>query len=163
MGMKLRVTLDIDATAFADERIQTFVQELFKRKIISVRQAAERRETKRERNAKLDVGFDQFYEAYPPKRKNRTRALSAWRTTQAYKHLDVILQRLEQHKQSQEWQVQNGRYVCAPARWLSDRKWEDKDNDYGPTRTTRANTIDRLTGHEDVIETTSRSVPGPPE
>jgi len=70
--------------------------------------------------------FPIFWKAYPNK-KAKGYAEKVWnKLAISQELLDTILTALEQHKQSKEWQAENGKYIPHPASWLNGRRWEDE-------------------------------------
>lgn len=72
-----------------------------------------------------DNGFEEFWQAYPRK-ENKPAALKAWNKIKPDAELrQVILNALEQRKQSDQWRKDKGRFIPHPATWLNGRRWED--------------------------------------
>ena len=72
------------------------------------------------------TGFKSFWEAYPYKVR-KAAAQQVWEQLQPDATLcATILAAIEQHKRSSQWQKECGRYIPNPAKWLSERRWEDK-------------------------------------
>ncbi len=72
--------------------------------------------------------FATFYNAYP-KHKARKEAIRAWKKINPPpddKLLQVMLNSIEQFKQSPEWQKDSGRYIPNPATWLNSERWTDE-------------------------------------
>jgi hypothetical protein len=70
-------------------------------------------------------GFDAFWAAYP-KKKAKDDARKAWQKRRPDAALlRVILDALQQQRQSPDWQKENGRYVPFPATWLNRGQWTD--------------------------------------
>ena len=40
--------------------------------------------------------------------------------------LDVLIDAIEKHKQSAQWQKDGGQYIPHPATWLNQQRWEDE-------------------------------------
>lgn len=80
-------------------------------------------------------GFDEFWQAYP-KKTAKQAALKAWNKLKPDgEFLKIILNALEQQKQSVQWQKDGGQYIPYPATWLNGKRWEDKSEQ------TTANTL----------------------
>lgn len=70
--------------------------------------------------------FERFYNAYP-KKKSKGKALNWFKTHKPGSSLvDDMLESLEKHKLTIDWQKQNGRYIPYPATWLNARGWENE-------------------------------------
>lgn len=72
---------------------------------------------------KASPEFDRFWEAYP--RKEGYGAAKA-----AFLQIDVPLETLlaavEEQRKSERWKEMNGKYIPAPAKWLTDCRWMDE-------------------------------------
>lgn len=83
-----------------------------------------------EERDRLDLLFERFWKAYPPrsgKRRGKAQAQKAWRRLKP----DLATSRrmaaaLEEDKRSDEWQRENGRYIPMASTWLNGRRWEDE-------------------------------------
>lgn len=76
----------------------------------------------------LNKSFENFWEKYP-KQISKHNALKAWKRLNPNDEMVcLILTALEQHKQTHQWQKEDGRYIPAPAKWINNRRWEDKLN-----------------------------------
>lgn len=76
--------------------------------------------------AQLDQGFSQFWAAYP-KKVDKVAAKGQWEALGASPSLiKVILEAVHANCRTREWQLEGGRYVPNPARWLAGRRWEDE-------------------------------------
>ena len=72
--------------------------------------------------------FEQFWDIYPRK-ENEHQAKKAWQKLNPDQELfNLIANALEYRIQTKEWQAENGRYIPHPARWLNDRRWEDRQS-----------------------------------
>ncbi len=81
-------------------------------------------------------GFNEFWQAYP-KKTAKQAALKAWKKLKPDSELlKVILNALEQQKQSAQWQKEDGQFIPYPATWLNGRRWEDDNSEQ-----TTANTL----------------------
>jgi hypothetical protein len=40
--------------------------------------------------------------------------------------VEEIMSAPQKHKQSTDWQKDNGKYIPFPAKWLNERRWEDE-------------------------------------
>ena len=72
------------------------------------------------------MNFDRFWLAYPKKQGKQT-AQRVWARLKPSQELaGRMLAAIETAKQSEQWQREGGRYVPAPATWLSAARWEDE-------------------------------------
>ncbi len=70
--------------------------------------------------------FDRFWTAYP-KKVAKQAALKAWaKLNPSADLIETILAALEEHKQTEQWQKDGGRFVCHAGTWLNGRRWEDQ-------------------------------------
>lgn len=77
------------------------------------------------KHSDLQVDFARFWRAYPRKVK-REHALKAWRVLKPSPELtDAILAAIEQHKHTDDWVKDGGKYIPHPTTWLNGRRWED--------------------------------------
>lgn len=73
-----------------------------------------------------DELFNQFWEAYPKKR-GKSNACRSWEKLKVSNELfDLIIQKLELFKKSDDWLKENGKYIPYPATFLNGRRWEDE-------------------------------------
>ena len=95
-----------------------------------------RREEKRreEKNScafskrECDADFDQFWRAYPKKR-SKGQAEKAWQKIKPdASTFQRIIEAIEIHKRSNDWQKESGAYIPYPATWLNAKCWEDEIN-----------------------------------
>jgi len=72
--------------------------------------------------------FVTFYNAYPRK-ANKKAAFRVWRGIALDNGLfEKIITALEQHKKSDVWRRDNGKFIPYPASWLNGERWEDEMN-----------------------------------
>lgn len=70
--------------------------------------------------------FDRFWKAYPRK-EGKAAAAKAWNDIQPDESLvSRMVSVVEVKARSPEWTQDNGKYIPHPAKWLSDRRWEDE-------------------------------------
>lgn len=70
-----------------------------------------------------DEEFNLFWDAYPRKEgKQKARAAFDKVTVS----LDVLLEAIEQQKQSAQWSKDGGQYIPHPTTWLNGKRWEDE-------------------------------------
>ena len=67
--------------------------------------------------------FARFWASYPRK-EGRAEAERAFGSVRV--GIEVILSALERQKRLPQWQLEGGRYIPLPAKWLQGRRWEDK-------------------------------------
>ena len=81
-----------------------------------------------------DELFSQFWEAYPKKR-GKSNAYRSWGKLKISNELfNLIMQKLELFKKSDDWLKDNGQYIPYPATFLNGRRWEDEiETDCGNT------------------------------
>ena len=72
------------------------------------------------------VMFDRFWRAYPKKRK-KADAEKAWEQLNPHIGLvAIMLNKIDEFKQSKEWQKEDGQFVPYPATWLRSKGWESE-------------------------------------
>jgi hypothetical protein len=72
------------------------------------------------------AGFEDFWREYP-RRVCKAVALRAWRKLNPSDALRLrIMEALAEHKQLEQWQKDNGRFIPHPATWLNQARWEDE-------------------------------------
>lgn len=70
--------------------------------------------------------FEEFWEAYPRK-IGKGDARKAWKKIkQAVSLLPRILASVEEHKNSEQWRREGGRFIPYPATFLNQERWEDE-------------------------------------
>jgi hypothetical protein len=79
------------------------------------------------------VDFDVFWKSYPRKQA-KDAAKRAWKKLNPDHTLNtLILTKLEEHKGSEKWREDNGKYIPHAASWLNGKRWEDElTPKYGP-------------------------------
>lgn len=81
-----------------------------------------------------DQAFKQFYRGYPKKKAPRD-AEKAWSKLDPSPELvQTILNALENHKRSEEWKRESGKFIPYPATWLNGHRWEDEVETKGESR-----------------------------
>jgi hypothetical protein len=94
----------------------------------------------------LPAGFAEFWQAYP-RRIDHADAMKAWTRLAPDAELQrVILAALEQHKRSDQWSRDEGRYIPHPATWINKRRWESQlcTNGTAPGGNAWQNTLQRF-------------------
>ena len=79
-------------------------------------------QSKSEDNARED--FDKFWSAYPRKAGNKQKAFEAFK--KAGVSLEILLDAIENQKQSSQWSKDNGQFIPHPTTWLNGKRWEDQ-------------------------------------
>lgn len=86
---------------------------------------------------KPDENFEIFWKVYP-KKKNKGYAEKAWQKIKPNKELtELMISKIEQLKQTNQWLEENGKYIPFPSTWLNARGWEDeivKENTITPIK-----------------------------
>lgn len=67
--------------------------------------------------------FSTFWSAYPRK-VGKDAARKAFAKVKA--PVETLLAAIEQQKRSEQWTVENGRFIPNPATWLNQGRWEDE-------------------------------------
>ena len=80
---------------------------------------------KQETKPNIQTQFEEFWKSYPKKKNQRQARKEYERLNPSMEKHREIMDSLEKQKKSNEWKIENGRYIPFPARWLSDRRWED--------------------------------------
>ncbi len=72
-----------------------------------------------------EKSFELFWKAYP-KKVNKASAMKTWNKLEPDDDLvRLILSALEQFKQTEQWQKEDGQYIPYPSTWLNNKRWED--------------------------------------
>jgi hypothetical protein len=80
----------------------------------------------RARADKTEAAFERFWAAYPAHRRRDREACSAWwRDHIGPDEEAAVANGLVMWLISEEWTKEDGRFVPAPLKWLSDRRWMD--------------------------------------
>lgn len=70
--------------------------------------------------------FNAFWSSYPRKTAKQ-RALAVWKRKKCWNgEFDAILAGLTAHKESDQWQRDDGRYIPHPATFLEQERWRDE-------------------------------------
>ncbi|MCF9035295.1 replication protein [Acinetobacter nectaris] len=98
-----------------------------------VRKKQAEEKSKAETAKRLDDQFNSFWSAYPNK-KNKKTAEAKFKAINFKKHsFDFIMQSLEKHKASFDWQKENGKYIPHPTTWINGERWGDEITSYPST------------------------------
>ena len=72
-----------------------------------------------------EATFEKFWQRYPKKRAKKP-AYKAWCKLKLTRGLFTeIMQALQQHKRSEQWQRDNGRFIPLPTTWINQERWTD--------------------------------------
>ena len=72
-----------------------------------------------------EATFEKFWQRYPKKRAKKP-AYKAWCKLKLTRGLFAeIMQALQQHKRSEQWQRDNGRFIPLPTTWINQERWTD--------------------------------------
>ena len=82
--------------------------------------------TKQKNMSDSDTGFDIFWEHYPRHEGKAKARESFLKVIKKGVALNVLIDAIEKHKQSQQWQKDGGQYIPHPATWLNQQRWEDE-------------------------------------
>ena len=83
------------------------------------------KEKKKRDKTPMSEEFLNFYQAYP-KQVARGAAWKAWCGKEhMLPDIDTLLGILDVHKDSHEWQKENGKYIPSPAKWIKDEHFLD--------------------------------------
>lgn len=70
--------------------------------------------------------FNEFWEAYP-KKVGKTAVRKKYLALKPSKKLhDAVMQGLENYKNSERWNKDNGAYILNPLTFINERRWEDE-------------------------------------
>ena len=73
-----------------------------------------------------ETGFDVFWQHYP-RHEGKVKARESFlKAIKKGVTLDVLIDAIEKHKQSSQWQKDGGQYIPHPATWLNQQRWEDE-------------------------------------
>ena len=67
--------------------------------------------------------FDVFWSEYP-KKVGKEAARKAW--TKSNPNINIVLNTLSWQKQSNQWFVNNGKFIPNPATWINQHRWDDE-------------------------------------
>ena len=86
-----------------------------------------------------EIKFDKFYKNYP--KKVQKQNVKKWfkKNNPNDELFNIILNKLEEFKQSNNWKKDNGQYIPYPTTWLNQKRWEDE-------------TIKQKSGFDDFID-----------
>lgn len=83
-------------------------------------------ETKQKVSESVKNNFNIFWKAYPRK-KSKGDAEKVWNKIKPNQKLfDIILSKIDEAKNSNDWLKENGQFIPYPAKWLSRKGWEDE-------------------------------------
>lgn len=70
--------------------------------------------------------FDRFWSVYPRKTAKVEARKKFDKLNPDEKLLKIMINAVEQQKQSEQWTKDNGQYIPHPATWIHQRRWEDE-------------------------------------
>ena len=76
------------------------------------------------RSSSTDDGFERFWSSYPRK-IGKQAAKNAWRKAKGKPKVDIIIEVVNQQKQTEQWQKDNGQFIPHPATWINQGRWDD--------------------------------------
>ena len=74
-------------------------------------------------NSQMAAAFEMFWEAYPRK-ENRQKAFEVFGRVNV--PVMVLLEAVRQQQGSDQWNREGGRFIPSPARWLEEKRWQDR-------------------------------------
>ena len=84
----------------------------------------DKNKNKKKNKDKCLIGdFEKFWQSYPRK-EGKQKAESAFAKVDA--PVEILLDAIERHKKSAQWQKDNGQFIPHPATWLNGKRWEDQ-------------------------------------
>lgn len=75
-------------------------------------------------SSSTDDGFGRFWSTYPRK-IGKQAAKNAWRKAKGKPKVDIIIEVVNQQKQTEQWQKDNGQFIPHPATWINQGRWDD--------------------------------------
>lgn len=86
-----------------------------------------------------EIKFDKFYKNYP--KKVQKQNVKKWfkKNNPNDELFNIIMNKLEEFKQSNNWKKDNGQFIPYPTTWLNQKRWEDE-------------TIKQKSGFDDFID-----------
>lgn len=80
----------------------------------------------KKKSTEYSAEFERFWKAYPNK-KGKLKAYEAWKKLKSQlPPVDKLVDIVEKHKNSRDWQKDGGKYIPHPATWLNQGRWEDE-------------------------------------
>lgn len=70
--------------------------------------------------------FEEFWKAYPKKKSKGYAEKAFYRIKPTAELQKQILDAIQNSKQSEQWQKDNGQFIPHPATWLNSKGWEDE-------------------------------------
>jgi len=129
-------TLGLLSRTFADDVLSIEIPNLLKRldnwtarSVVTTEQLPleeNKNKNKKRIEGEYPENFIKFYQTYPLK-KAKPLALRAWLKISPGNGLfEKIMCALKDHKRSDQWAQDNGKYIPHPATWLNQKRWEDE-------------------------------------
>lgn len=105
------------------------------------------------------IRFEMFWDAYPKKVGKRS-AESAWmKLNGSMPDIEIVLQKLEQLKKSEQWTADNGKWIPHPSTWLNRGGWDDQVSTEIYAAPQKTLTIPKITLLHQAFEVLSTSGP----
>lgn len=78
------------------------------------------------KKTELPPGFSRFWGAWPVsiRKTNRPGCAAIWRSRGLEKIVESVIAGLEKWKKSDDWTKESGRWICQPATWLRQERWQ---------------------------------------
>lgn len=74
----------------------------------------------------VDLRFEQFWSTYP-RQQGKGKARRVWEQLNPSPELaERIIKSVKRHKESEQWQKENGQFIPSPAKYLEEERWEDE-------------------------------------
>lgn len=83
------------------------------------------KEEKKEKISKIEIEFKSFWEHYPRK-VGKIDAEKAWIKTKDRPDIQTIIESIEAHKKTEQWQKDGGQYIPHPATFINRGGWFDE-------------------------------------
>lgn len=78
------------------------------------------------KNKDIEERFDRFWSVYPRKTAKVEARKKFDKLNPDEELLNVMINAVQQQKQSEQWTKDNGQYIPHPATWIHQRRWEDE-------------------------------------
>lgn len=92
--------------------------------------------------------FEKFWSKYPVK-KGKSQALTTWKRFKCDNKFDLIMERLSQFKECDDWKDEGGKFIPHGSTWMSKKRWEDEPELFPKDTKQPANPINGLAYSED--------------
>jgi len=75
---------------------------------------------------RLEKQFNEFWKSYPKKQGKKTAQRAYLKLKPSPELHKDILEALEKHIMSQQWQEESGKFIPLPTTWLNQERWNDE-------------------------------------